>query len=291
MSPAAHKAPEREARPFLKWAGGKRQLVPKLRKLAPARFGTYFEPFLGGGALFFALVGDGRIQKHKAVLSDINAELVKTYEAIRDDVEAVIARLHEHDRQFKMPAEGLDADYYYKVRASSPRLVATRAARMIFLNRTCFNGLYRVNARGQFNVPLGRYKNPTICDPDNLKAVARALEKAQLREQGYESVLERAARGDLVYFDPPYVPVSATAKFVSYGKDGFDMQDQERLAGVFRALAEKGVQVMLSNSDTPAVRRMYRGFRLERVEARRSVNSRKDRRGPVGELVVMSWEG
>jgi DNA adenine methylase len=188
-----------------------------------------------------------------------------------------------------LAAHRYERDYFYRVRAQQPEALSLveRAARMIYLNRCGFNGLYRVNAAGRFNVPFGRYRNPRICDADNLQAVARALRGVELERAPFERVLERAAPGDVVYFDPPYVPLSTTARFTSYARDGFGPDAQQRLAEVFSALAGRGVRVMLSNSDTPLVHELYAGFRRDAVQARRAVNSRKDRRGPVGELLVL----
>ena len=265
-------------RPFLKWAGGKGQLVPTLLELVPPKFKVYHEPFVGGGALFFAL--ERQCHLKRARLSDINPELIDTSCALRDQVEEVIACLELHP---------YDQDYYYAIRSLRPGdlPLAERAARMIYLNRSGFNGLYRVNTRGGFNVPFGRHKNPRLCDHKNLRAASAALQGVEIRAEPFEAA-RRAGLGDLVYFDPPYVPVSDTAKFVGYAQDGFSLADQERLAEVFVALADRGVHVLLSNSDTPAVRRLYRGFRAVELQARRSVNSRSDRRGPVAELVVCS---
>ena len=269
-------------RPFLKWAGGKGQLVDELLELAPKRFKAYHEPFTGGGALFFALQRAERLDVKEVHLSDINGELVATYGAIREDVQSVIRHLVKHK---------YDRDLYYKVRAWDPRKLkpAKLAARMIFLNKTGFNGLYRVNSKGQFNVPFGRYKNPMICDRDNLKAVSKALRQVKLHQESFEKVLDRAKRGDFVYFDPPYVPLSETANFVGYAQNGFGVSDQERLAEVFARLARRGVRVMLSNSDTPWVQDHYKGFRQVKVMAKRLVNTRADRRGPISELVVLSF--
>lgn len=269
-------------RPFLKWAGGKGQLVERLLDLAPAYFRAYHEPFLGGGAVFFALHRAGRLAGGKVYLADVNPELVATFRAVRDDVNSVMARLREHK---------YDSDHYYSVRAQNPARMkpAALAARMIFLNRTGFNGLYRVNRRGEFNVPFGRYKNPRICDAENLTAASAALREMEIRAEPFETVLDRTRKGDFVYCDPPYVPLGETASFVDYSRHGFSLDDQERLAQVFEQLARRGVYVMLSNSDTPWVRKRYRDFRRVKLLANRPVNSRADRRGPVGELVVLSY--
>ncbi|MCB9746193.1 MAG: DNA adenine methylase [Alphaproteobacteria bacterium] len=264
-----------DPRPFLKWVGGKRQLLDELDALLPASYNRYYEPFIGGGALFFAE------RPRMALLSDANGELIDTYRAVRDCPEEVIAELEQHV---------YDKDYYYEMRAwdASRAPLWQRAARMIFLNRTGFNGLYRVNRAGQFNVPFGRYSNPTICDAENLRACSLALRGVELAHQGFEAALSLAEPGDFVYFDPPYVPLTPTSSFTSYVPGGFGLAEQEQLAEVFATLAARGVSVMLSNSDTELVRELYRGFHLEEVRARRSVNAQGGGRGKVGELVVCS---
>lgn len=261
------------AKPFLKWAGGKTQLLAEILARVPKQYGRYYEPFLGGGAVFFGLRPD------RATLSDINPDLIATYTAIRDEVDAVIEALQGYR---------CDRDDYYRVRAQPQHDMTTaqRAARLIFLNRTCFNGLYRVNRQGQFNVPFGRYTNPTICHADNLQQVSRAMRKMRLRCQPVAAIARQARRGDFVYFDPPYVPLSATAQFVGYARGGFALDDQKRLARLFAALARRGVQVLLSNSDTPLVRHLYRKFRIDQVMARRRINRSADGRGAVAEVLV-----
>lgn len=279
-----------EFRPFLKWAGGKRQLLPELvaRVQRLGRFRVYHEPFVGGGALFFELAGLGLLG-HGVVLSDVNVRLMETYQGVRDHVEDVIALLQEH-------AARHGKDHYYQTRATLPATVVARAARIIYLNRTCFNGLYRENSRGGFNVPMGRYVRPRICDPDMLRAASRALQGARLEVRPFDGVLDVAGPGDLVYFDPPYVPVSETASFTSYARDGFGMDDQGRLASVFAQLARRGVHVMLSNSRTRAVLDLFEplvasipGLRIDTVLAGRAVNSRADRRGKVEEVVITNF--
>jgi DNA adenine methylase len=272
-SPAARVDDRSRPRPFLKWAGGKTQLLPELHKHLPRPFRRYFEPFLGGGAVFFSMCPS------RAVLADVNPDLVGTYRAIQDDCEGVIAALREHEAS---------EEHYYAVRAqqASGMSLVEGAARTIFLNRTCYNGLYRVNKKGQFNVPFGRYDNPTLCDPDNLRAVSLALQRAEIVNSDVFTTVARAEKGDLVYFDPPYAPVSKTASFTSYAKDGFGEEAQERLADTFGQLAARGVSVVLSNSDTPLIRKLYKGFTIHTVHARRAINSRADRRGPVTEVIV-----
>lgn len=270
---------EPRARPFLKWAGGKGQLIEQIRPLLPRAWGRYFEPFVGSGALFFAL------RPAAATLADVNGELVDCYVAVQKHVEAVIAELCEHE---------YDEEHYYRVRDLDPDALppAKRAARTIYLNKTGYNGLYRVNRKGRFNVPFGRHTNPGFrqaASLDNLRACARALRGVNLVVRDFEQVLRDARRGDFVYFDPPYVPVSATAAFTSYVPGGFGPADQERLARVFRGLSRRGVRAMLSNSDTAAVRALYAGFPIDTVHASRSINSNVERRGKIGEVVVRNY--
>lgn len=273
------------ARPFIKWAGGKTQLLPELIGRIPDRFGRYHEPFIGSAALFFQLHALGTLQ-HGATLSDANADLIAVYGVVRDDVEALIAALREHARH------ALDPQYFYAVRSWdrdpgwSERSAVERAARMIFLNKTCYNGLHRVNRRGEFNVPFGRYPKPQVCDEPNLRAARRALRDVDLRVGDFADVLDRAAEGDLVYFDPPYVPTSATASFTAYTSDVFDAAQHARLATVFAALVDRGCTVLLSNSHTRLVHDLYRDFPIHEVSARRAINSAAAKRGLVREVIV-----
>lgn len=263
-------------KPFVKWAGGKGQILDELLARVPAQYNTYFEPFLGGGALFFSLL------PRKAVLNDKNEELMNGYMVIQSQVEALIQSIKGHVNSKK---------HYYKVREVDPVSLnpVERAARFIYLNKTCYNGLWRVNKEGKFNVPFGRYKNPLICDEENLRLVAAALKDVTLLCQDFECALESARAGDFVYFDPPYYPLSDTACFTMYVEAGFGPSEQERLARVFERLSRMGVFVMLSNSDTEYIRDLYRGFRIEVVQAPRAINCRKDRRGPVSELIIRNY--
>lgn len=267
--------PEVRPKPFLKWAGGKSKLLPDIMARFPERFGRYHEPFLGGGAVFFAL------GPRRAILSDVNAELVGAYKALRDDVQGVIRALQRHR---------VTEEHYYRVRAMTRDglTVVESAARMIYLNRTCYNGLYRVNRKGEFNVPYGRYDNPNICQEENLLRVSEALRGVDILHSEVFGVALRAKRGDLVYFDPPYDPLSQTASFTAYTSAGFGRDEQAHLAHCFRSMAERGVHVVLSNSDTPFIRDLYKGFRIDTVYARRAINSRADRRGHVTEVLVSS---
>ena len=273
------------ARPFVKWAGGKQRVLPHLLSRLPGRrHSTYHEPFVGGGAMFFCLAA--RYIKNPgwhAHLSDQNERLVRTYSAIKRDVDGVIARLQEH-------ASRHDEKYYYEVRGQQVDDFATDAqvaAWFIYLNKTCFNGLYRVNKKNIFNVPIGRYINPTICDADNLRACAGLLARAEIHHEPYDVVRDRAQPGDFVYFDPPYVPLSSSANFTAYTQAGFGLDDQQRLRDLALALKERGVDIMLSNHGNEVVRELYqRGFDIQPIAVARAINSRGSNRGHVEELVI-----
>lgn len=264
-------------RPFLKWAGGKGQLISQYLPYFPDSFETYHEPFLGGGAIFF------RLQPARSVLMDINDELVNVYRCVRDCVMDVIVLLEEHQLHHGQ-------DYYYWVRSNPGTTDVERAARLIYLNRTCFNGLYRENSRGQFNVPMGRYKNPKICHVDLLQAAAIALRNTELFAHPFEMVLEHARTPqDFVYLDPPYYPISATSRFTSYNRYAFNRDDQIRLRDVFAELARRGVKAMLSNSDCEFIRDLYADFPTHTITAARSINSNARRRGKITEVLVTSY--
>jgi len=269
-------------RPFLKWAGGKTQLADELLARMPLNFNAYHEPFVGSGALFFRLYRERRIKL--AVLSDINAELIDTYVAVRDAVEEVIQLLSEFPHSEK---------FYYEIREKDPwsMNIPERAARMIYLNKTGYNGLYRVNRQGRFNVPFGRYKSPRYLDKDNLLAVSRALENVDILCTSFETVIERVKPGDWVYFDPPYVPLSQTSNFTSYYADGFGLQDQKRLRDVCVELSRRNVYVTLSNSDTAFIRSLYHlpHFAIDEVLANRAINCNGARRGKITELVITNY--
>lgn len=263
------------ARPLLKWAGGKRQLLHEILHRLPQEMDTYYEPFVGGGAVFFAVAKERRFGR--AVLADQNEELICTYRAVRDSVGKVIAALKS------LPHT---EEAYYRIRAQRPRLAERVAARMIYLNRTGYNGLYRVNRSGQFNVPFGRYARPNICDEERLYAVSQALSAVKLEVADFGHTVARARYGDAVYFDPPYVPVSGTAKFAEYHSVAFGDPEHQRLSLVYRRLVDRGVATVLSNSDTPRTRELYSDCEHTFVSARRSINSAADRRGPTSELLV-----
>jgi DNA adenine methylase len=278
--------PTGRARPFLKWAGSKKQLLASYVDFYPPvdAIQTYREPFVGSGAVFFHL--RARLPEVPAVLTDSNAELITTFTQVRDDVEGVIAELRRHERKHS-------ESHFYQVRDQRPGDLpdeTTRAARFIYLNKTCFNGLYRVNSKGLFNVPMGRYLRPSILDEDALRLASQALRDTKLETGPFDRVMAEAEPGDFVYFDPPYEPLTSTAYFTSYTKGDFGPEDQGHLAWVFRELSDRGCRVMLSNSDTPLVRQLFRRYAIHDVQARRSINSKSDRRGPITEVVVLNYE-
>jgi DNA adenine methylase len=273
-------------KPFVKWVGGKRQLLRQFRDMGlypPDAFNpltnTYFEPFVGGGAVFFDLL------PKKAELSDLNNELVTTYNVIKNDVDGLIKSLKKHKYA---------KEYYLEVRAKDPKMLSDLdiASRFIFLNRTCFNGMYRVNSKGGFNVPFGKYTNPMICDEENLHKVSKALQKVTIQNQDYKAILKKAKKGDFVYFDPPYYPVSKTASFTSYTANSFLDKEQTELRDTFVELNKRGCFVMLSNSDTPFINKIYSGIKdvkVSKVSAGRAINSNAAKRGKVSEVLVTNY--
>ena len=285
MAPDAHVAPSVPAKPFLKWAGGKTQLLDQFVGLYPVAgsFKRYIEPFVGSGAVFFQI--KALLDPPSAILADGNEELINVYKAVRDDVEGLIRTLRKHKAAHCR-------DYYYTVRAKrGSQLTGTaRAARLIYLNKTCYNGLYRVNSRGEFNVPMGAYADPAILNEENLRQASAALRRVRLEVADFTRVLSIARRGDFIYFDPPYHPISETAYFTSYTEKSFKTEDQRRLAQLYRALDKKGCLLMLSNSETPLVRELYQDrYRIQIVSARRNINSRADKRGRIPEIVVTNY--
>ncbi len=278
------KLSESTAAPFAKWAGGKGRLIEEILKRLPDTIHTYYEPFVGGGAVFFALAREGRFRR--AILSDTNTDLMDGYRAIRWNVANVIQLLRRH-------AERHDSEYYYEVRAQDRDVLDLyeRAARFIYLNRTCFNGLYRVNKAGRFNVPLGDYKAPRICDEAGLEAVATVLSYGvELLDDNFAEVGNWARRGDAVYFDPPYLPTSKTANFASYHVDGFGLDEQRRLVKSFQFLTERKIDVVLSQADVPLAHELYAGTNasIDCVQAPRRINSKGSARGNVSELLICS---
>ena len=267
------------AQPFLKWAGGKWSLAPKISALLPAdvRSRVYREPFVGGGAMFFYL------QPERAVLTDAERDLITTYQVVQKHVDKLIRRLE------RLKATHDEAQFYdVRERYNAERAASDveRAAWLVYLNKTCFNGLYRTNARGLFNVPAGKMDNPLIADAPRLRLAAKVLERAEIACRPFDHLLEVAREGEVVYLDPPYVPLSRTSSFAGYSEGKFDEEDQARLAAVFRELDARGCLLALSNSDTPLVRRLYAGFHITEIEARRAISSKASTRGFTTEVLV-----
>ncbi len=271
-----------QARPFIKWAGGKSRLLEQYKPFLPTNFERYHEPFLGGGALFFYLAPQLQAQGKRAYLSDLNPELVNVYLCVRDQVEGLIEQLGVHQERH-------GKTHYYEVRSRLQTDSIARAARFIYLHKTCYNGLYRENSKGLFNVPIGRYKNPKICAPDLLRAASSALQIADISERPFAAVLDQAKNaGDFVYFDPPYHPLSETSKFTAYSRDRFAAEQQVNLKEIVTQLATRRVKVLVSNSDCPFIRELYAGCKIKTINAARSINSKAGKRGKITEVLVMA---
>ena len=276
--------------PVLKWVGGKRQLLPIIHKHLPklSNTATYYEPFIGGGAVFFDL------QPSKAVVNDINHELINVYQTIRDDVEKLIAELSNENKYANK------SECYYKIREldRNPDVYnklsnIEKAARVIYLNKTCYNGLYRVNSMGEFNSPFGRYKNPSIINEIGLRAVSKYFREADItfRNMDFEDALEGIKKGDFVYFDPPYVPLSTTSNFTGYNESGFGFEEQERLKRLCDKLTDQGVHILLSNSDCDYIRKLFsdkKRYTIIEVKAKRSINSISSARGEISEVLIIN---
>lgn len=279
---------DEKAKPFVKWVGGKRQLLKQFRELGlypPEGFdtstNTYYEPFVGGGAVFFDLL------PKKAVLSDLNNELVITYNVIKNNVQELITSLKKHKNT---------KEYFLKIRAqkSADLTDVQIASRFIYLNKTCFNGLYRVNSKGEFNVPFANNKNPLVCDVENLTKVSEALKNVSIKHADYKEVLKKAKKGDFIYLDPPYYPVSKTASFTGYTNNAFLEKEQIELRDTFAELNKRGCYVMLSNSDTPFIKKIYSEIKDKKVKinivaAGRAINSKGDGRGKVNEVLIINY--
>ena len=271
-----------QSKPFLKWAGGKGKLLPELLEASPENFGRYFEPFVGGGALFFAL------RPNRGMLTDVNPELINAYQVVRDHVEELITELSRHV---------YEEEYFYQVRNVDrlPEYASwssvEKAARLIYLNRTCFNGLYRVNSQGFFNVPFGSYKSPVICNKEVLRLCSAQLKETELGVKSFEAILDHVRAGDFVYFDPPYAPLTKTANFTSYSKEGFGLESQGLLRDVCLELTKREVKFLLSNSYSDATLELYgnSGFFWDIVDAPRAINSKGSLRGNVEEILVRNY--
>ncbi|MGI5876810.1 MAG: DNA adenine methylase [Dethiobacteria bacterium] len=270
--------------PVVKWVGGKRQLLQDILKHVPDKFSTYYEPFLGGGAVLFAL------QPCRAVVNDINEELINVYTVIRDNVEDLIEDLKRHENR---------ADYFYEIREKDRNKEIygkmnniEKASRILYLNKTCYNGLFRVNQQGEFNTPFGRYKNPNIANEATLRAVSNYFNKAKItfRCEDFKEAVKDVRKGSFVYFDPPYDPVSESANFTGYDRGGFDRSEQVRLKKLCDELSKKSVKFLLSNSATDFILELYKDYNIVIVQANRFVNSRGDKRGKVEEVLVKNYE-
>lgn len=266
--------------PIVKWVGGKRQLMYELEINMPKTYNRYFEPFIGGGALFFYL------QPDNAYISDMNEELINLYQVVRDNVDELITDLQKHDisKEYFMEIRNIDRTEEYQNWSN-----IQKASRFIYLNRTCFNGMYRVNSKGKFNVPFGHYKNPRILDENNLINCSNLLQRTEIKHADFSEILKKVKKGDFVYFDPPYVPLSETSSFTSYTKDGFDMDMQLSLRDVCDELDSMGVKFLLSNSDTQFVNELYENYNIKKVFASRQINANADGRGKITEVLVRNY--
>ena len=277
-----------DAKPFVKWVGGKRQIISELLKNIPHNFNNYFEPFVGGGALFFELYNLGILKNKTFYLSDINEELINTYKVIRDYPNELIEELKEfkikHNKEFYYQIRELDRSENYKDLDN-----ITKAARFIYLNRTCFNGLYRVNKKGYFNVPIGSYKNPQIVNEENILAVSITLQNAIIKHCDYKEILKYVTKNDFIYFDPPYYPINKTSNFTSYTQDNFLEKEQIELFDTFKSLSNKGCFVLESNSDTDFINNLYKEFIIEKVFANRAINSNGNKRGKITEVLIRNY--
>ena len=278
---------------FVNWPEGKGQLLPQLQPFFPKDYRRYIEPFLGGGAVFF------HFQPEQAILGDSNEELIEAFRVLRDHVEELMDDLDRHRRSLGVSLEERK-EYYYRLRAVDPATLTAvqRASRFICLNKTGYNGLYRVNRRGQFNVPFGKYKGaPKLYDPENLRNASLLLQRAELRRADFEETMAEAGPGDFIYLDPPYDPLSATANFTGYTAESFGRKEQERLAAAVRAADKRGALVLLNNSDTPFIRELYgrgsnpplRPFHIKAVPALRAINSDPTKRKGAVELVITNY--
>ena len=266
--------------PIVKWVGGKRQLMFELLKNMPETYNRYFEPFIGGGALFFEL------QPQNGYISDMNEELINLYSVVRDDVYELIDDLNKHkvSKEYFLKIRNLDRTEKYNKLSD-----IQKASRFIYLNRTCFNGMYRVNSQGQFNVPFGNYKNPRIVDAENLINCSKLLKNTEICCADFSEILNKVQKGDFVYFDPPYVPLNETSSFTSYTKDGFDLDMQFKLRDVCDELDSKGIMFMLSNSDTKLVNELYSNYEIKKVFASRAINANGNGRGKITEVLVRNY--
>ena len=275
------------ARPFVKWVGGKGRLVSELAKYFPKQYKDYYEPFVGGGAVFFSLT------PKTAHLNDLNLVLISLYSFIKDDVNRVVNSLKVLELEYySLPSIDEKKALFLQKRDEFNNLTNDsfeKAVLLIFINKTCFNGMYRENSKGGFNVPFGKHEKPTICDELNLLAVSNALKSVTITHSSYEVLTLKAKPGDFIYFDPPYHPINTTSSFTSYQAGGFGAEDQKKLRDEFKRLSEQGCKVMLSNSDSPLINELYKDFNIHKIYAARAINSKGDGRGKILEVLVTNY--
>jgi len=278
----------KQYQPFVKWVGGKRGLLKQILPLFPKKFNDYYEPFVGGGAVFFELFSKGILKNKKVILSDINEELVNTYNIIKNNPFELIAKLEkykeQHSKEFYYQIRELDRKEDYKNLSN-----LERATRFIYLNKTCFNGLYRVNKKGYFNTPIGSYKNPNIVDRNVILSASEALQNVIIKHQSFKEILKEVKKDDLVYFDPPYYPLNDTSNFTSYDSNCFLEDEQFELFEVFDKLSDRGVKVVQSNSDTKFIKDLYKDYDIKIVNANRFINSKSSGRGKITEVVIRNY--
>ena len=278
------------AKPFLKWVGGKTKLIPELVAMFPKKFNNYYEPFVGGGALYYEV-----IQKYKvgfSSINDINKKLITAYTQIKLKPKNLISLLKNIEKEYKKLSLIEQREYFISTRKKYNEGNIddiTTAAYLIFLNKTCFNGMYRENSKGEYNIPFGDQKNPTICDEENILAVSKCLKNTEITNLSFEDAVKKCKKGDLIYFDPPYYPINATSSFTGYSKNSFGEKEQRKLKDVFTDLDKKGCFVMLSNSHTPFINELYKEFRINFRSAARSINSNGEKRGKIQEVVVTNY--
>lgn len=277
----------KKAKPFLKWVGGKGQLLEQFENLLPKQYNSYFEPFIGGGAVFFSKA------PKKAHINDINKTLIQTYTHIKEDVEKIIKSLKDLEKEFISKDQIQRKEFYYSLREKYNSLPAedfNKALYFLFFNKTAFNGVYRENSKGGFNVPMGSYTNPKIVDEENIRSVSETLKNTKITSGSFVEAVKDAKAGDFVYFDPPYHPLSETSSFTSYSKDSFTKEDQIKLRDLFVELDKRGVYVMLSNSSAPFIKEIYSNYKQIPVYATRMINSKSDGRGKISEVVIVNYQ-
>ena len=276
------------AKPFIKWVGGKSKLIPELEKYFPKKFNRYYEPFVGGGALFFQIKQNYDVRFSS--INDINKKLIIAYKQIQKNPKKIILLLKKIENKYKKLSLSNQKDFFYEIREKYNKKNLndiTTTTYLIFLNKTCFNGMYRENSKGKYNIPFGDQKNPTICDEKNILAVSKSLKNTEITNLSFEQAVKKCKKGDFIYFDPPYYPINATSNFTSYHKNTFEPDEQEKLRDVFVSLTKKGCFVMLSNSNTEFIKKLYKNFNKYELYAARSINSKGSRRGKIKEIVVV----